>query len=273
MKKIFIFTIAVIVTGVVSARQYYPSSNLQIMFYDIGQGDATLVKFPGNYTILIDGGPDAGILEKLGKSVSPLNKNLDLVLATHSHKDHTEGLKYVLERYKVSQVVASEYLDLETPILKLVAGDIVVIPTLKYSSKITIVWPDKEIFSKNCVHFCDINTEDPNTRSLVFLLEYGNFRALFTGDVPKEVLDAIISKIPDVDVVKVPHQGSRDAFLEDFYLKARPEIAVIPVGKNNYGHPDEDVVTFLEKINSKVYKTQESGSVVVEYNGSGVFIR
>ncbi|PIS23070.1 hypothetical protein COT49_02090 [candidate division WWE3 bacterium CG08_land_8_20_14_0_20_40_13] len=281
IKRVCILTILLLLFGAISVTKYKEVQNLQIMFYDIGQGDATLLKFPGNYSILIDGGPDDRILGYLGANVNPFLKNIDVVVATHNHADHTNGLKYVIERYNVTLLVTSPASSILADVAssrnvtnkELIMGDKIIIPTPGTPSEITILWPPTEIFSKNCGNFCDINTDDPNNTSLVFMLTYKNFKAVFTGDAPREVLDAILDNVGDVNLVKVPHQGSKNSLVEEFYRKLKPEIAVIPVGKNNYGHPDPDVVSFLENIGAKVYKTLEHGSVTVITDGTSIITR
>lgn len=263
MKKILIVFLLITFSLAFGYRNYKTSQNLQIWFYDIGQGDSSLIKFPGNYTILVDGGPDNRILEKLGQTINPFNKNIDLVVATHNHADHTKGLNYVLDKYRVSQFVTHE----KDKGVALYAGDSIKIPAKLGFATIKILWPPKELFSKNCMQFCDINIDDPNSVSLVFELQYKNFKALFTGDATLSVLEFLAPSSSKVDVVKIPHQGSKDSFLEEFYKKIEPKVSVISVGKNSYGHPSKEVVDFLTKIGSKVYKTSDFGGVKISTNG------
>ncbi|MBU0597080.1 MBL fold metallo-hydrolase, partial [Patescibacteria group bacterium] len=77
---------------------------LQIIFFDIGQGDSILINTPQNKQLLIDGGPDQTVLEKLGKYLDFDDKYIDVVVLTHPHADHVDGLVDVLKRYKIGEV-------------------------------------------------------------------------------------------------------------------------------------------------------------------------
>jgi len=107
-----------------------------------------------------------------------------------------------------------------------------------------------------------------NAQSMVLLLEYGDFRALFTGDIDaageRELLDAL----PDCfacDVLKVAHHGSRYSSTEEFLERIQPELAVISCAENSsYGHPHEETLERLREVGSVILTTPEAGAVMVE---------
>ena len=78
---------------------------LEVDFFDTGQGDAIFIETPQNYQILIDGGPDSTILEKLNKEMPFWDRTIDLIILTHPEKDHMAGLIEVLKRYKVENIL------------------------------------------------------------------------------------------------------------------------------------------------------------------------
>ncbi|MFH1564264.1 MAG: MBL fold metallo-hydrolase [bacterium] len=86
-----------------SARQ----KDLEVIFFDVGQGDSILIKTPAKNNILIDGGEDSTVLYKLGKHLPFYDKTIDLMILTHPHSDHVGGLVSVLNRYKVKQILAT----------------------------------------------------------------------------------------------------------------------------------------------------------------------
>ena len=81
------------------------SQKLAIRFYDVGQGDAILLTFPDNFTVLIDGGPDAKVLNYLTKDINPIKKHINMVILSHAHKDHYNGLLSVLQEYDTDILV------------------------------------------------------------------------------------------------------------------------------------------------------------------------
>ena len=85
---------------------------------------------------------------------------------------------------------------------------------------------------------------------------------LFLGDLPSTVEDNLA--IPDIDVLMVSHHGSRFSTSDRLLEAAKPEQAVLSYGRNNYGHPNEDVLTRLKAHGARVFHTREEGAVRVE---------
>ena len=78
---------------------------LEVIFFDVGQGDAGFIETPQRHQILIDGGPGSVILEKLGKSMPFYDRTIDLIILTHPELDHLSGLNEVLKKYKVENIL------------------------------------------------------------------------------------------------------------------------------------------------------------------------
>src|SRR3989338_1380910 len=81
---------------------------LKIYFFDVGQGDAIFIETPNGNQVLVDGGPDNSVLQKLGKTMPFYDKDIDLVVMTHSDADHITGLIEVLDRYEIENIVYSD---------------------------------------------------------------------------------------------------------------------------------------------------------------------
>src|SRR3989344_5268490 len=81
--------------------------NLRVSFLDIGQGDSIFVEGPTGVQMLVDGGPDRGVLRGLAHVMGPLDRTIDLLVATHPDKDHIAGLTDVFDRYDVSYFMES----------------------------------------------------------------------------------------------------------------------------------------------------------------------
>src|SRR5438270_8629698 len=79
----------------------FHDNKLHIVFCDVGQGDSILVKTPGDSTIVIDGGPDSSLINCLHKHLPFWQRDISLVMMTHPHADHLQGLLYLLDRYQV----------------------------------------------------------------------------------------------------------------------------------------------------------------------------
>ena len=109
--------------------------------------------------------------------------------------------------------------------------------------------------------------EDPNAGSIVTLLTYGDSTVLLTGDIGVEEELHLIPNMPQIDVLKVGHQGSQTSSAERFLRAIKPSYAVISVGENNYGHPHESVVNRLEDIGAFILRTDLNGDVRIVSDG------
>ena len=244
-----------------------PDGKLHLKVYDVGQGDAIFLETAAGYKILIDGGPSNQVVEYLGKELPFYSKKLDLLIATHPESDHLAGLLEVVKRYKIktlwinggqmdSRVFKSWSALLKEKKLQQVVvyqGDKLVFPD---KTQIQVLWPKKDFASSSV-----------NSRSVVVQISYGNFDAVFTGDADEKV-QPYTSSTSRVEVLKVPHRGSKTALNETYLSTLAPEVSIISVGaKNSYGHPSAEVVDLLKKIRSKIYRTDKNGTIEVVSNG------
>jgi beta-lactamase superfamily II metal-dependent hydrolase len=111
-----------------------------------------------------------------------------------------------------------------------------------------------------------------NNNSIVLSLHYGNVDFLFTGDAEQEaeasMLVSSVVPVPDVEILKVGHHGSRTASSSDFLAATSPEVAIYMAGKDNrYGHPHEETIVALTDIGAEIYGTDVHGSIVVTSDG------
>jgi len=105
-KILLILGIAACVAVVLLFWLYYQTpKNLEVDFFDVGQGDAILIKAPGGQNLLVDGGPDKTVIKRLAENLAWWDKRLDLVVLTHPHDDHVTGLIEVLRRYQVEKIL------------------------------------------------------------------------------------------------------------------------------------------------------------------------
>lgn len=234
---------------------------MHIWFFDIGQGDAFLIQV-GNEQVLIDGGPGNEIVEYLGMVMPFWDRNIEYMVNTHPHADHVAGLVHVFDYFNVERVFASNqiyntniwnrFLNITGDKLEwLMIGDEIV---LSNGAVLRVLWPD---------HNSPKRYSDPNAGSVVILLEYGEVRVLFTGDIGVREELVILDEVPKLDILKVAHQGSYTSSAREFLEKVRPDYAIIPVGDNSYGHPHKVVLNRLREFAQNIYRTDKNGSVKV----------
>lgn len=276
-----------------------PDGKLRIVFCDVGQGDGAYVKFPDGRDMVVDGGPDEKkIINCLSRHMPFWDRRIDLVMMTHPQKDHMQGLISVLDRYDIGYFVRSD-VDNTTEgykrLLEVVerkkinvryvtSGEVVKID----KTQLSFIWPSREQIAKGngqsdkyykSDELVNMQTNnnilgtttvgDLNDYSLVFTLSYGNFDVLFTGDADNRVNREFIGRslMDEVEVLKVPHHGSKTGMTDDFLDWIKPKLAIISVGRNSYGHPAEQILEKLSLRNIKIKRTDQDEDVEVVSDG------
>lgn len=114
--------------------------------------------------------------------------------------------------------------------------------------------------------------KDVNDDGLVLFIDYNNTELLFTGDLSTESESDMVNNklVPDVDILKVAHHGSKYATSTNFLKKSTPQYSIISVGQNNYGHPNGDVLNRLKTAKSTVYRTDQNGNIVMNTDGNKI---
>jgi len=259
----------------ISVFDLYQSRFLEVNFFDVGQGDAIFIETPWHHQILIDGGPDSKILEKIAKNLPFWDREIDLIILTHPEKDHLAGLIEVLKRYKIENIIwtgvirdTAEYREWE----KLVKNEGAQIFIAQSGQKIkwsrTVLDHLEVLFPSEILEGQEL--KDSNNTSIVAKLVFGENSFLFTGDVYKSIEEKLIESKTDLDsdVLKIGHHGSKTSTAEDFITKVSPEIAVISAGKNNsYGHPNQEVLDILNKYGIKILRTDKDGDIKIISDG------
>jgi len=260
-----------------SAFLYSGDDRLHVYLFDVGQGDSILVKLH-DFEILVDGGPDSTIVNHLGSTLPPWDRTIELVILTHPHADHVTGLVDVLERYDVGTVWGTGVIhtsDVYLSFFKKIQEKGIQYQVVKSGDRlenhglaIDVMYP-KESFAQQ-------RLENVNLSSIVTMITYEKFRILLTGDAEEPIQEELVTSDADLTahVLKVPHQGSRDADLPTFLEKVRPLLAVLSVGTNNrYGHPHEEVIQRYEALKISLVRTDRDGTIHLTSDGQAVWMR
>lgn len=280
IRKVFLCFIIVVIIFV-NVIKIIPH-DLEIYFVDVGQGDCTLIVTPNNKTILIDGGGsldkeknDVGTNTLLPYLLDRHIKIIDYMFITHFDSDHAVGLITILNEIKVRSVFITkqaeesnnykEFLQIvKNKNIKVILVKSKDVLKIEKNVNIEILWPTDNLISENVL----------NNNSLVMKLKYNDFSMLFTADIEKIAEEKMITTIDKnklkCDVLKVAHHGSKTSSNEEFLTLVKPKIALIGVGKNNnFGHPNEEVIKRLQNLNCKIYRTDESGEIILKVNKKG----
>ena len=246
---------------------------LEVSFFDVGQGDSIFIETPQRHQILIDGGLDSTVLEKLGKEMPFWDRTLDLVVLTHPDFDHVSGLIEVLKSYKVENILWTGVISdkPEAQEWKAVLE--------KENARVVMAQAGEKIIADGAVFevlypFESLEGKAPeslNNSSIVMRMDFGEQSFLFTGDIYKSVENEILQAGENVnsDFLKVAHHGSKNSSASEFIGEVSPEVAIIQVGKDNtYGHPASTTLETLEEYGIKnIIRTDLAGSIKIISDG------
>jgi len=251
------------------------SSNLEVVFFDIGQGDSIFIETPDGFQVLIDGGPGLAVLEKLGQEMPFYDRTIDLIILTHPEHDHYFGLFEVLKRYEIKNILwtgivrdTAEWQEW----MKLLEEEGANIIIAEAGQKI-IIQQDPLISLEVLYPFENLEgqeTKYTNDTSIVAELVFNNVSFLLTGDITKKIEKQLVDEYIDLesDILKVAHHGSKTSTCLEFLEAVSPELAVITVGENRWGHPNQEVLENLQQFNIEIFITRELGDIKIISDGN-----
>jgi len=265
---------------------------LKVSFLSVGQGDSIFIETPQDHHILIDGGPNSVVLEKLNDLLPFWDRSLDLVILSHPEKDHMTGILDILQRYKVKYFLWTgiDKDNVENKQLAILLDRVQQKPN-DFLASLSNIQPTKviTISSGDRIRAGDVlidtlypledvagkEFKNTNDTCVVSRLIYGENSFLFTGDIGFSEEKDIVNSKEDIssNVLKVAHHGSKYSTSELFLENVKPEVAVIEVGKNSYGHPTPETLQRLEKFGIKVFNTYTDGDIEVLSDGNKIYFQ
>ncbi len=268
--SIFYFTL--------SYYQETKKQELNVSFINCLQADAIFFRTPYGQQIIIDFGSEQG-LKDLSQRIPWWNKTIDLIIITHPHDDHIAGIKSIIERYEVKNIMYTGVMA-ESPIyldlLKTIKEKNIPLSIPQPQQKISfgescdldIIYPIKSLTNKEVPNL--------NNSSIVSRLDCAETSFLFTGDAEVEEENEILQTNTNLrsDVLKVGHHGSITSSQLDFLNRVQGKIAIIMVGQNNsFGHPSLRTIEKLKRLNYQVFRTDIDGTIDIIKNKSGLTIK
>ncbi|WP_100488650.1 DNA internalization-related competence protein ComEC/Rec2 [Sporolactobacillus pectinivorans] len=254
-----------------------------VTFLDVGQGDSILIRLPHRQgAVLIDSGGTMPYPKKkwqirnkpyeVGRDVVlhellALRINtLDAAVLTHRDFDHIGGMKSVLAKVPVRQIVVS-------PFFKPDRSDLNTFDqALDKGSKLSILKSGDSLKIGNSIfHVLSPITysSDSNGNSIVIRTLLGGKEWLFTGDLPVKGEQRLLERYPDIrsDILKLGHHGSRTSTSEKWLEKVDPSIGIVSCGKNNrYGHPHPEVIKLLKNHKVRIFRTDQTGAIQFQFS-------
>ena len=259
---IAVFSIFVLLTA---TRMYYAAADGYVAAVDVGQGQS-LVAFSGDRTVVVDcGGVNA--LRDAGDSTggylsSRGRQRIDLLVLTHLHLDHANGVQCLLEYMPVDKIILAE--DVEDPngLLPLIRQS-----AQRHGTRIETIGRDTLLREGDIqiMLFAPCESGEINERCLTGKISIGDYDMLVTADIGKaeelELLDAY--DLSGIDLLVVSHHGSRFGSSCELLRGTGAQLAVISSGYNTYGHPAEETLERLADCGYTVYRTDQCGTVEI----------
>lgn len=282
MKKnwMFIFgALLVILVLLFFCIRSLPDGKLHVFVLDVGQGDSILIQLPTGERILVDGGPDDKVIQRLSEVMPFYERNIDVILLTHPHADHVNGLNDLLKRYHVMQVIITG-VDYKYPgyteFLNLISREgaqVIFAGALGLDYKIgtailDMLYPIESFQGRLFNNY--------NNGSIVFRLLYGQRKFFFGGDMELEEeknLMAVPGRLGQgldlrADFYKVGHHGSRTSSSETLLDLIKPEYAAISCGiDNTFKHPHPETIQHLQARRVTIFRTDLDGTIEAVSDG------
>ncbi len=263
--------------------------NLKTYFLDIGQGDAVVMELPNGTAITVDCGSsdisNAGTYRLLPFLKAKRISQIECAFLTHMDKDHFSAIKELLEmekkqKYKKQSIIKN----LAVPAVLKENEVWLEIKALAKETKTTILYLHKEDEFQikgvkfQCLYPPDNTKESGNAASLVLKVSYGEFCMLLTGDIEKEGELSFVKDckdyLKDIDILKVAHHGSKNSTSEEFIKFCQPKVSIISCSKKNrYGHPHQEILERLQRIDSRIFITKDCGQITISTNGKKMKIK
>lgn len=244
------------------------SDQLILSFIDTGQGSSALIQYK-NIDFMVDAGGEISGTYQSTDYIFPDYlikrgiRRLDTIFLSHYHRDHYSGIFTINDSIDVKSFVSSYHQaeilsDLgQIRFYQINSGDTLIIDE---DMRIEVLWPPKSFLST-----------DENQNSLVMQINYRDFSILFTGDIDLSVESNIADALEPVDVVVVPHHGSKSSSGSEFIESIKPTYGIISYGENNYGIPSEDVIRRYEEFGVGLLSTYEHGEIIISVDRDSSF--
>ncbi len=281
MKKYFCLILIVYCFLFFIEKINFKSDQAKLIIFSVGQGDAALLVSPKGKTLLIDGGPNKIITNKIGRVFKKRKKTIDYLVLSHAHSDHYIGLLALSDYYHFENAILATWTD----------NDLLINWSNDLEEKNTQIMPQSSNLNRYYLEedcYFDVlaspllftsNKENVSENNLSFSLKidcYG-IEALFTGDLEEEGEESLIKKAPksflSSQIFQAGHHGSDTSNNIEFLNAVNPDLFIVSVGEDNrHGHPGEKTLNNISKIGAEVFRTDIVGDIKILSNNKEISV-
>jgi len=257
-------------------KEILEKNKLNIFMVDVGQGDTFLIQFPNGKTALIDAGEANPFIDNGERVIIPLLdylgiKKIDYGFISHLDLDHYGGFISLIYNNRISEIFRPQP-DSNKKSLRLEKFLTDRKVKSKSYDKYSFDVGNTKIYFLNDPNSYSYKSFSSNDKSGVIKIVFGKTSFLFVGDCehPAEYfLASNFREMLDSDVLKIGHHGSKTGSSLAFLNLVSPKISLVSAGiKNKFNHPAKSVINSLQKLNSKIYRTDEMGAVLLQSDGN-----
>ncbi len=259
-----------------------PDGKLHVYFFDVGQGDATLIISPTGRSVLVDAGPGTASLHLASRLPELLTESLDLVVLTHPHADHHGGLAAALGAVGAKKLLepqlpgtSAEYdalltalggrgVEIFSPAPSPSSPDEPLRLPLGGGAELAVLWPRAP--AEPLLEGADAL----ELNSIVLRLTYGDTSLLLAGDAREQTERHLLARQAELGatLLKVGAHGAEAASSEDFLQAVHPQAAILSTGPTQPGDtPAKAVLSRLEALGARIFRTDRDGEVRAESDG------
>lgn len=246
------------------------TSVISITFIDVGQGDATLIRDGAGFDVLVDGGKRSSGENLLAYLHHVGVDDLEIIIATHSDRDHIGGLIPLLDSdtIPVESVLYNGY----PGSTEIWAGFVEAVEN-EGLSLIAAQYPQIHDWGEISVQVLnpsdDLIDPEQNQASVVLLLDFDQISILLPADIDSTVENKLLTRVSTLqaDILKVAHHGSKYSTSQIFLDNIQPKEAIISVGVNAYGHPTPEILSRLKSNEINIWRTDFAGTILLSSDG------
>lgn len=258
----------------------WPGGDWQVANCDVGQGDSLVINLGAHRAIVIDTGPDGQLVDRCLDQLGI--KEIPLLVLTHFHADHVEGVAGLVQDRKVAQVWVSSNSEpvfeskrvqqflAGVPTVVVGRGVSVNLPSNRGQISLKALWPDGGAHSFEAMPG---DGSAVNNSSIALLINAPDFSLFAAGDLEPPAQAEILDSVGRVDIYKVAHHGSAYQY-QPLMERLSPALSIISVGAgNSYGHPAPQTLAALARLRSKIYRTDKNGAIAVTARSHRLTVR
>lgn len=266
---------AMLIILAVAVIKYDAEPEMKIIFFDVGQGDAALIITPSGKIILIDAGSSNERFDNAKRHIAPyLERNripqIDLLILTHHHNDHSGGAKYLLENFNVKKIIFNDVNNHNGNLNAL--EDLIISKKIErenlFAGDVINIGEDIKFY---CLSPFNDNEYEEENSCIVLKMKYKELDVLFSSDADaftESKINNVYSGFLKSDILKVAHHGSKSSSSPEFISSVNPDYAVISCGfQNHFNHPAPVTLGKLITAGSVICRTDLEGAVVFESDG------